>query len=165
MLAIDDAMLRKEVFAWYGAAAYSAQCFEVELIILLLLVHRIHEPRCTPQELDRIDLHLSKHSLGQLLKELKAHFWMHPDFESLLDEYRRRRNYLAHRFFYENATKLSSRAGCDAMISELRAIYATMKEAHEVAKAMSARARNFLGISEEQVQRFVDEELAREAAN
>src|SRR5258708_39185494 len=104
---MDDVELRKEVFAWFGGAAYAAQCFEVELVNLLLWAPRLHEPSLTSQQLEEIDTRLSKRNLGQLLGELKMHFVVHPVFESLLKEYIESRNHLAHRFFFENAWGLA----------------------------------------------------------
>jgi GTP1/Obg family GTP-binding protein len=164
MLETDAVALRKEVFAWYGGTAYAAQCFEVELVILLLHAHRLRKPASTPQQLDEIDLRLSKRTLGQLLNELKEHFDLHPQFKSLLNEYIGKRNYLAHRFFYDNARNLLSRTGCESMIAELKTIHATMKEADAVAQAVSGRLRNLLGISEEEMRKLVDEQLSRAAA-
>jgi hypothetical protein len=156
--------LRKEVFAWFGSSAYAAQCLEMELLILLLCVERLRTPSLTGEELEEIDCKLSKRTLGQLLGELRSRLVLHPDFERLLNSYLARRNYLAHRFFSHNATKLLSRSGCEEMITELMRIYSTMREADDVVKTMSANVRNHLGISEEEIQRLVSEELHRSAA-
>jgi hypothetical protein len=50
---------RKEVFAWFGAAAYYAQCFEVELHSLLLLTYRLNHPRAPESDVDEVDRRLS----------------------------------------------------------------------------------------------------------
>ena len=103
---LDDVERRKEVFAWFGGAAYHAQCFEVELQSLLLLTHRLNNPDAPVSELDDVDLRLSRKNLGTLLRELGMQFQLHPEFDGLLSTYRDRRNYLMHRFFFENARKL-----------------------------------------------------------
>jgi len=67
---MDHEALRKEVFAWYGSAAYYAQCIEVELIIARLFLARLRNPEVPPEELDRIDR--EKKTMGQLLKLVGA---------------------------------------------------------------------------------------------
>ncbi len=47
------------------------------------------------------------------------------------------------------------------MLTELKKIEANMREANEIAKVMSKRMRNILGISEEVVEKLVEEELKK----
>ncbi|MFY9270466.1 MAG: hypothetical protein WAO55_12060 [Candidatus Manganitrophaceae bacterium] len=149
---MDGSELRKEVFAWFGGAAYAAQRFEVELCILLLLTHRLKNPSLTPEQMDHIDTKLSKKTLGILLSELKKHTVIHPNFQMILDSYLARRNYLMHHFFFDHGQDLLSRDGCDKMTEELKGIYALLKEADEMAKTMSRNVRKYFGISETEIQ-------------
>ncbi|MFQ5741473.1 MAG: hypothetical protein ACE5JX_20950 [Acidobacteriota bacterium] len=151
---------RKDVFAWFGSAYYAAQCFEVELCILLILAHRLREPTLSVEALDEIDRKLSQRTLGFLIRELPKHFEMQPEFEVLLGSYLEKRNFLAHRFFYERASSLLTAGGSEAMVEELRDLYTSFKEADEIARIMSARCRRILGISEELVQEELDRFLA-----
>lgn len=159
---MDDVGLRKEVFAWYGGAAYAAQCFEVELTTLLLLAYRLQHPSALSNDLDTIEVKLSKLALGQLLVELKKQCAVRPEFEKLLTQYLQTRNYLTHRFFFENGLKLMSREGCGSMLAELKQIEASMREANGIAETMSRNLRKVLGISEEVLQAQVQTAL-REA--
>jgi hypothetical protein len=158
---MDDGELRKEVFAWYGSAAYAAQCFEVELTILLLLAYRLRHPSASPQDLDKVDVRLSKLALGQLVNELKREFVVHPEFETLLTRYLQTRNYLTHRFFFENGLKLMSRGGCGSMLAELKEIEASMREANGIAETISGRVKRVLGIPEEVLQAHVQAALRK----
>mgnify|MGYP004709204545 CR=1 FL=1 len=88
--------IRKEVFAWYGGAAFAAQCFEVELVTLLLGIRRLNNPKLSSKDLDSIDIELSKKNLGQLYIELKKHVTISLQFGDLLKTYKDRRNYLVH---------------------------------------------------------------------
>jgi len=106
---------RKEVFAWFGGAAYYAQCFEVEIQSILLLTYHLNHPTALVSELDAVDLRLSSKNLGWLLQELERRFTLHPGFLKLLTTYREKRNYLMHRFFFENARALLSPQGCDTI--------------------------------------------------
>jgi hypothetical protein len=158
---MDDVELRKEVFAWYGGAAYAAQCFEVELTILLLLAHRLRHPSASSNDLDTAEVKLSKLTLGHLLVELKKQFAVHPDFEKLLTQYLQTRNYLTHRFFFENGLKLMSPDGCRSMITELKQIEASMREANGIAETMSRNLRKILGIPEDLLQAQVEATLRK----
>ncbi len=151
----EESELRKEVFAWFGGAAYAAQCFEYELCILILLHHRLTNPNLTIDELDHIDLKLSRKTLGALLRELKSYLVIRPEFEKMLNEYLDKRNFLMHHFFSEHAHNLQSPAGCQKMIKELQATYNSLKEADAIAQEMSRNVRKHLGISEQEVEAWI----------
>jgi len=155
----DDSGIRKDVFAWFGAAAYAAQCFEVELCILLLLVRRLKNPSATPQELDELNDRLSKKTLGALLRKLGKHLEIHPDFKAMLDGYLDKRNYLMHHFFSDHSTYLLTRNGCQKMIDELKEYHTALKEADSIAQTMSKNMRKHLGISEDDIQALVQTKL------
>ena len=157
---MNDMGLRREMFAWFGAAAYAAQCFEVELVVLLLLLQRLEHSSMTPEQLDDIDTKLSSQNLGRLLGQLKKYLILHPKFERLLNHYREKRNYLTHQFFYQNASKLSSREGCYSLIADLKEIESAMREADRVAQVMSRNVRKALGMPEEEIDKLVAQALS-----
>lgn len=158
----SDAEGRKEVFAWFGGAAYQAQCFEVELHTLLLFVHQLKSSTMTTDGLKQIDTKLSKKNLGFLIQELKRNGEMHPDFEMLLNEYREKRNYLMHTFFFENSLKLLSKEGCEVMVEELQGIANSLREADEIATLMSKNVRELLGLDEQSVEEYVRKTILNE---
>ncbi|HWO56594.1 MAG TPA: hypothetical protein VNN55_03400 [bacterium] len=160
---MDDVERRKEVFAWFGGAAYRAQCFEVELQSLLLLTYRLNHPSAPVSELDDVDMRLSSKNLGGLLRELGKHFTVHPEVSDLLNTYRDKRNYLMHRFFFDNARKLLSPPGCDAMVDELKDLSRVFQEADAIAREMSKRLRALVGWSEEEIEALVRAEIRKDA--
>ena len=159
---MDDVGRRKEVFAWFGGAAYHAQCFEVELQSLLLLTYRLNHPSAPMSDLDDVDMRLSSKNLGGLLQELGKRFTLHPEFSDLLNTYREKRNYLMHRFFFDNARKLLSPPGCDEMVDELKDLSQTFQEADAIAQEMSKRLRAMAGWSDEEIEALVRAELRRD---
>lgn len=159
----DDVEHRKEVFAWFGGAAYHAQCFEVELQSLLLLTYRLNHPTASVTDLDGVDMSLSRKNLGSLLRELAKHFTLHPEFSNLLNTYCDKRNYLMHRFFFDNAGKLLSSPGCEVMVTELKQLSEVFREADAIAQEMSKRMRALAGWSEEQIEKLVRAELGKDA--
>ncbi|MGB9619227.1 MAG: hypothetical protein ACPL7K_02305, partial [Armatimonadota bacterium] len=152
---------RKEVFAWFGGAAYHAQCFEVELQSLLLLTHRLDHPEAPISELDRVDMQLSSKNLGCLIRELEKRFVLRPEFSALLKTYREKRNYLMHRFFFENASKLLTPRGGDAMVKELKELSRIFREADAIAQGISKRLRGAAGWSEEEIEALVRVQLKK----
>lgn len=158
---MENVERRKDVFAWFGGAAYGAQCFEVELQSLLLLTYRLDHLAAPIAELDEVDLRLSSKNLGRLIRELEKRFVVHPEFSALLGTYREKRNYLMHRFFFENATKLLTSSGCNAMIEELKELTQLFREADEIAKRISKRLQAVAGWSEEQIETLVRAELKK----
>jgi hypothetical protein len=159
---MDDVERRKDVFALFGGAAYHAQCFEVELQILLLLTYRLNHPNASVSDLDGVDVRLSNKNLGALLRELGKSLTLHPEFSALLNTYREKRNYLMHRFFFDNARKLFSPQGCDAMVEELGELSRVFQEADAIAQEMSKRMRTLAGWSEEQIEALIRAELSKD---
>ncbi len=155
----QDEEIRKDVFAWFGSAAYAAQLFEVELVILLIGQARLADPNCSIEKLDDLDISLSKKTLGQLLNEMKKHFTVSKEFEEILIEYRDKRNYLAHHFFSKNGEKLLSISGCKEMTTELQEIYDSLREADKIVTKMSENVRTASGINEEDFQKYVSEQI------
>ncbi|MBN2269940.1 MAG: hypothetical protein JXN61_04955 [Sedimentisphaerales bacterium] len=159
---MDDVERRKDVFAWFGGAAYYAQCFEAELQTLLLLTYRLNHPNASLSDLDGIDIRISGKNLGALLQELGKSFTLHPEFSALLNTYREKRNYLMHHFFFDNARKLFSPHGCDAIVEELKELSRVFQEADAIAQEMSKRMRKLAGISEDQIDAIVRAELKKD---
>jgi hypothetical protein len=151
----DNTEFKKDVFAWFGVAAYAVQCFEVELCILILLAHRLKDPSLLSEHLEKIDIKLSKSTLGALLSELKSHLIINIDLQKILNNYREKRNYLIHQFFFNHSTDLLSKDGCLKMIEELKEIHASLMEANKVAETMSCNIRKKLSISEKEIQELV----------
>lgn len=159
---MDDSEIRKELFAWYGAAMYAAQLFEVELVTLLLCVQRLADSEVTLEKLDKMDDALSRKTLGTLLNELKKRTSLHPDFERLLSSYRDKRNYLAHRFFFENEQKMSNLEGFEELTKELQDIEHQLREADAIAMKMSENVRRAVGVSEHELQAYVSQLMKSE---
>jgi len=155
-----DEELRKDVFAWYGSAAYAAQLFEVELVILMLCHEKLIKPDTTNESIDNLDSRLSRKTMGQLLHELKKRFSISPDFEVLLLSYRDKRNYLAHEFFSENGKNLTSVEGCNKMLVELQGIYESLNEADAIVSKMTENIRKAQGIDEEKFMQFIRDEMS-----
>ncbi len=157
----DDVQHRKEVFASFGGAAYHAQCFEVALQSLLLLAYRLANPDAPLSDLDAADARLSRKNLGHLIPALAKHVQLSPRFIDRLNFYREKRNFLMHRFFFENAMKMLSPRGCDAMINELNELTQLFREADSKAQEITKPLYSLAGWSEAEVSAMVSEELGK----
>ena len=156
---MDEVEIRKEMFAWYGAAMYAAQLFEVELVTLLLGLKRFRDPDTSPGEYDDLDTLLSRKTLGALLKELEKHCALSKEFKDLLIGYRDQRNFLAHEFFYTRAKDLTNTRGYERLTSELQGIERQLREADQIAMRMSENIRKASGIDEEKFQTYVQSQF------
>jgi hypothetical protein len=154
---MSEVETRKEVFAWFGSAAYLAQCLEQELVTVLLLFERFKNPLMQPTEFDSLEQLLARKTLGGLVKELEASMFPPEELKGLLTGYLSKRNYLAHRYFFENAESFVSRDGREKMIQELKAICAELQEGNAIAEKMSAKLRSLIGIPQETADSIVAE--------
>jgi len=67
-----------------------------------------------------------------------------------------------HRFFFDNARKLLTPPGCDAMVDELKDLSQAFQEADAISQEMSKRLRALAGWSEEEVERLVRAEFGKD---
>jgi hypothetical protein len=128
-----DAEFRvREVFAYYGRAAYGASCVEHGLTIALMkaelmsqVAGRARRERKSPSNAEwegMFDAYMAKHDrlpLGTLIQRFRSVVKPDAALDALLDEALSRRNFLAHGFFRERAVAFAHGAGRLEMIDEL----------------------------------------------
>ena len=112
----------KEVFAYFGLAAYNAQCLERQVAVTLATRYGPDPTRITKRELEAIYDDLFSKTLGQLVREIKELRQLSKDEEKRLTEALEERNRLIHRYFWERATDFMSEAGRASMIQELQEV-------------------------------------------
>lgn len=156
---MDDIEIRKEMFAWYGAAMYAAQLFEVELVTLLLSLKKLRDPDTKPGEYDQLDSLLSRKTLGALLKELEKYCIIAQEFKDMLIGYRDQRNFLAHEFFYARANEMRTIEGVKRLTKELEDVEHQLRIADQISMKMSENVRKASGIDEEEFQAYVQSEF------
>ncbi len=114
-----DAHQRRETFARYGLAVYHAQCVEKSLAILVSSVFSGEFLPSTPEQREELYDEAFSKTLGRLLNRLKKQIAVPPNLHSTLIEARRKRNWLAHDYFWERAGEILLTNGRDKMIDEL----------------------------------------------
>lgn len=110
----------KEVYAYFGLAMYMAQCLERKLAITLATRYGPGPTEITRAEYDDLLNRLFSRTLGQLVRDIGKLAELNPEEEERLQRALRKRNWLAHRYFWERAADFFSEAGRVLMIRELQ---------------------------------------------
>lgn len=110
----------KEVYAFFGFAAYTAQVVEAALLNLLVGLDLAGQPAISREQFEQAFDQADRKTLGQLLRKIALQTALGSDVESVLGEALDARNYLCHRFFGDHAEDFLSAAGRREMIAELR---------------------------------------------
>ena len=110
----------REVYARFGLAMYRAQCLERQLAIILATKYGPGPTRISCTELDNIFEGLFSRTLGQLVREVVTLAGLGKDEEERLENALEKRNWLAHRYFWERAVEFLSESGRTSMINELQ---------------------------------------------
>ena len=154
----------KEVFAFFGLAAYHGQVLEQELIIFAVMLHLSGRTRITRDDVERLFQAFEVRTFGQLLREARALAAVPSDLEGKLTEALNRRNDLAHRFFARRTEDFMSDTGRGEMIEELRAVALLFDEVDAAVTTIREPFSRKVGISEELARNELEKMLARAAA-
>jgi hypothetical protein len=155
----DEQQQRKEVFAWFGAASYYAQCVEVELWIARLTLVRECDPYPQEREWERIEGEAL--TMGKLMWLVERGIGLDAAELEALQTCLEKRNWLSHDYWMQRSHLLESSKGCREAVEELADLCDVFKRGDEVARAVSQRIRARVGISEHLVQALQDEYVQR----
>lgn len=160
----------RQVFAYFGRAAYAASCVEHGLTIALMqaelmsqVIGRARRQRTGPTRAQweaMFDDYMAKHDLlplGTLISRFRSVVKAGPDLDALLDETLRRRNYLAHGFFREKAVDFAHSAGRVEMIEELDRDHDLFTRTDHAVQAAVAHVIPKLGIDPEKQRAQIEE--------
>lgn len=149
----------RQVFAYFGRAAYAASCVETGLTIALMhaelmsqVAGRARRERKAPSRSEweaMFDAYMAKHELlplGTLIARFRSVLKVKPELDALLDEALCRRNFLAHAFFREKAVAFAHSAGRIEMIEELDRDHDLFTRTDEAVQAAVAPIVPKLGI-------------------
>jgi hypothetical protein len=155
----DEQEQRKEVFAWFGAASYYAQCVEVELWIARLALVRERDPCPQKWEWERIEG--EPLTMGKLMRLVEKGIGLEATELEALRACLEKRNWLSHDYWMQRSHLLASCEGCREAVDELVNLCDLFKKGDEVAREVSKRIRARVGISEHLVQELQDEYVRR----
>jgi hypothetical protein len=145
----------KDVYAYFGLAAYYAQSFETSLELLLFLHHRHCNSPLTQRDLDVFNTSLEKKTLGKLINDLRdtsPFINISHDIDEILDTARKNRNFLIHDFFKQRSVLFMSEGGRERMIAELVEIGNSLKLADTVIVPIYTLLSKAMGITEEMIE-------------
>lgn len=155
----------REVYAYFGRAAYAASCLEHGLTIALMkaelmaqVAGRARRERKAPSAdawQAMFDDYMAKHDklpLGTLIQRFRSVVTTGPDLDALLDEALAVRNFLAHGFFRERAIEFAHEAGRDDLIEELDGYHGLLMRADDTVQNAVAHVFPRLGIDVEKME-------------
>jgi hypothetical protein len=149
----------KEVYAFYGLAAYMAQVVEKSMVSLLAILET-EGRRITRADYDAIFVGVDSRTFGRLLRRLAKALPISPETEALLAEALERRNHLAHQFFADRAAAFMLDAGRRQMIEELRTFTRLFHRAEDEIAILCAPIMKKHGMTSDAVERKGQEMIA-----
>lgn len=150
--------LRRELFARFGLAYYHSECLHKELCnFLAISVFPSRDGITRPRIEERLAQALAL-PLGLVVEELRPLLPQDllPDLEDAL----KKRNFLAHHFWFERAHLMFTASAIDKMIEELDAMSDQFHQLDEKCTQRFAKKRKELGITDEVIHSALEECLA-----
>lgn len=129
-----------DVYRKFGGTAEAAQLIETELGTMLLAARCIEEgllENKNPGRATDILGSVNRHTLGQLLKNLKNHTQSLDALEDLLLGALEGRNCLFHSFYRKHNFRRNSDEGRALMMEDLEAIHSVLLEAYKAIMKLS----------------------------
>lgn len=119
-LSMSDASYQmRQVFAHYGAAVFTANVLESELINFLTLVQNLAKRNATRESWDHFYAKNLRLTMGVLVQKIQPHLGTDLSLQKDLNDAVKVRNDLAHYYFRERALHLNTFESREAMITEL----------------------------------------------
>ena len=110
----------KEVFAFFGLAAYHAQVMEKGLLIFAVGLNIARIPKVTRALVDELFTTHERKTFGQLFRIAREANILDEPMVNRLKNALEQRNYLTHQLFYDYAGDFTVDSGRKVMIDELR---------------------------------------------
>ena len=156
----DDESRTKHLYAATGLALYAAQCFEVELQQIVLVVGKAKGKLASIKAFEEADADLNKKTLGRLLKEVHKVVKFDENGMTLLELALEKRNSLAHGFFQEYSLEFPIKSGKLLMLDDLLERIALFRKADWFAGIVTKMMLDQIGLTKE----ILDKAMARTRA-
>jgi hypothetical protein len=149
---VDQQELIKEVYARYGLAYYHSEVLHRGLcIICALATFQTPEYITAPRVKEKLAFAYSL-TLGQVLDKTKTEELFPSNLQLRLDLAKERRNYLAHRFWFERIPLMFSEQGLIELCQELLELSDLFSELDQKITEYFEPKRKALGITDELIQ-------------
>ncbi|MBN1511377.1 MAG: hypothetical protein JXB13_05135 [Phycisphaerae bacterium] len=146
----------KEVYAFFGLAAYWAQVLEQGVVNLIVGLRVAGETVLTPKHVLDAYADEDRKTLGQLLNSLRSETTVSIDVEECLKRALQLRNHLTHQFFVEHDEAFLSDVGRRRMIDELRSITASFRDADKLVDPLWLGVWKRHGITQQLIERELE---------
>lgn len=151
-----ESSCEKEVYAFFGLAAYCAQVFE-HAALNLALVLRLPGIDAVSQDLfDDLYASLEKHTLGRLFRAAKVKVDISESDLNHIEEAVELRNILVHHFFKTHAEDFVSELGRLEMIKELQLIISKLKQADTLMENIYSPLWKMYGVTDQFIEREME---------
>ena len=155
-----DDLSEKEVYAFFGLAAYTAQVLEKALVNMVVLF-RTSGLRISQAEHDEIFADHDSRTIGQLLKRAQAADIRIPDeTKRLLEDALKQRNYLNHDFYADYAGHFMTEEGRGVMIERLSDLVRLFERAERACEPIYSPLMKKLGVTPESIEHHVQRLVA-----
>lgn len=152
-----NAQQRRETFALFGLAMYHAQCVEKSLAILVSSVFNKEFHKSDVDRRDEIQDEAFAKTTGKLIARLRKQIAVPADLDKLLAQAHKKRNWLAHDYFWDRAVAIMKPSGREKMIAELRALADFFSDLDLRLTGVCDRYLKKIGVTQE----FLDKEMAK----
>jgi hypothetical protein len=151
---------QKEVFAFYGLASYTGQCLEKGMVNFAMAYRLLDESALTEQEWSDIYDHLNKQTFGRLLNQIKSKIEIPIKIEERLNLSLKKRNWLAHDFFYDYATHFydPTSDGIVVMLKELQDMIYLFQVTDRLIDTIYLKVWEKFGVTEEWIHKEMEEQ-------
>jgi hypothetical protein len=160
----ENADLNRETFALYGLAMYHAQCVEKSLAILVSSVFNKEFHNSNANKREEIQKEEFAKTMGRLLNRLKTQITIPPNLEKTLVDSLKKRNWLAHEYFWEKNLQMHTTTGKKKMIEELEGMSDFFSKLDAHLTKISENAMKKMGVSEKEIDERV-KQLIQNAKN
>jgi hypothetical protein len=150
----------KEVYAFYGLAAYQAQVLEKALVNLVIGLDADGVP-VRRSHFDTLFDRFDPQAFAQLVSVTGARVAFPEPAQQLLAEALRRRHHLAHHFYADHAAAFTTDEGRALMIEELRLLVQLLQRAGGEVEKLYLPLLLKHGMTEDRIRQLTDEMLAR----
>ncbi len=154
---MDEGDHTKEVYAHYGVAMYHAQCLERALSILLISEEM---PEIKIKKLSDFDNSLDSlftKTFGRLIKKFKKQqIDIYDDFENDISNALKKRNWVAHNYFWERVGHFATTDGRNYMVNELNEISIIFEELDKNITEITNEWYQKNGVKPESVKKYME---------
>lgn len=149
----------KEIYAFFGLAAYAANLLESSLINWTTALRLGSLNGATRQDFDSTFDHFEAKTLGQLMAATRSLTSVPTKIDVVLRNALTDRNRLIHRFFREHAANVTHPAGQRVVIGELSSMIELFQHADTLVTPIYLSLWQHFGIDEAMIQRELEETL------